>query len=211
MLATKKILICDDHSLFGSGLSELLTNLGYSVAVVSSSVDCLKTLKQNQFDVFLCDLNVDERTGFEIYEQMKTFLKKTNTFLLTAYYEEFLILKAQKIGLNGFLTKETSIEDLILAIEMKIGGLFFSTLSPLSKNNLISGTKEFSIQKIKLSKQEREIIKWIVKGQTSKEIGMTLFISKTTVDTHRRNINRKLELNTIASLIQYAHENNLID
>lgn len=211
MLATKKILICDDHSLFVSGLSELLTNLGYSVTVVSSSVDCIEALKENQFDVFLCDLNVDEKTGFEIYEQMKIFLKKTNSFLLTAYYEEFLILKAQKIGFSGFLTKETSIEDLILAIEMKIGDLFFSTLSPLSKNNLISGTKEFSIQKIKLSKQEREIIKWIVKGQTSKEIGMTLFISKTTVDTHRRNINRKLELNTIASLIQYAHENNLID
>lgn len=207
----KSILLCDDHTLFGSGISELLTNNGYAVTAVSSSDDCIHCIEQNQYDVFLCDLNIDQKTGFEIYEQMKVFLKKTNVFLLTSYYEDFLIQKAEKIGFSGYLTKETSIEELILAIEMQTGDPFFTTISPISTTTPIEGTKEFSINKIKLSKQEKEIIKWIVKGKTSKEIGLTLFISKATVETHRRNINRKLELKTIGSLIQYAHENNLID
>lgn len=211
MLTSKKILICDDHSLFGSGISEILTNQGYDVTIVSTSENCIITLKQNQFDVFLCDLNIDTKTGFEIYDEVKSFLTKTNTFLLTAYYEEFLILKAQKIGFSGFLTKETSTEELIRAIEMNKNDPFYSTLTVSLKNNSIDGVKEFSVQKTRLSKQEKEIIKWIVKGKTSKEIGEHLFISKTTVDTHRRNINRKLELKSIGTLIQFAHENNLID
>jgi DNA-binding NarL/FixJ family response regulator len=207
----KSILLCDDHTLFGSGISELLTNNGYDVTAVSSSDDCITFIKHNQYDVFLCDLNIDQKTGFEIYEQMKVFLKKTNAFLLTSYYEDFLIQKAQKIGFSGYLTKETSIEELILAIEMQKGDPFFTTLTPILNNAHIEGTKDFSINKIKLSKQEKEIIKWIVKGKKSKEIALILFISKATVETHRRNINRKLELKTIGSLIQYAHENNLID
>lgn len=211
MSNSKSILICDDHTLFGSGISELLINNGYNVRAVSKSEECITLLKKKQFDVFLCDLNIDEKTGFEIYEQMRVFLKKTNVFLLTSYYEDFLIQKAQKIGFSGYLTKETSIEELMLAIEMQTGEPFFTTLTPSLSNTPIEGTKEFSVNKIKLSKQEKEIIKWIVKGKTSKEIGLTLFISKATVDTHRRNINRKLQLKTIGSLIQYAHENNLID
>ncbi len=207
----KSILLCDDHTLFGSGISELLTNNGYDVTAVSSSDDCITLIKQNQYDAFLCDLNIDQKTGFEIYEQMKVFLKNTKAFLLTSYYEDFLIQKAEKIGFSGYLTKETSIEELILAIEMQTGDPFFTTLTPILNNAHIEGTKDFSINKIKLSKQEKEIIKWIVKGKKSKEIAIILFISKATVETHRRNINRKLELKTIGSLIQYAHENNLID
>jgi len=65
------------------------------------------------------------------------------------------------------------------------------------------------VNKFKLSKQEREIIKWIVQGKLSKEIGELLFISKTTVDTHRRNINRKLNVSSVGELIKFANENNL--
>jgi DNA-binding NarL/FixJ family response regulator len=207
----KKILICDDHSLFGNGVRELLRNKHYQVTLVSTSNSCLELLNKEQFDVFLCDLNIDSKNGFELYNEAKANLSKTMIFLLTAYTESFLITKAEKLGFNGFLSKETSYEELIYALEMKKSDSFFSSKNITLNKNSIEGTKEFSTQSIKLSKQEKEIIKWIVKGKTSKEIGEILFITKATVDTHRRNINRKLELKTIGSLIQFAHENSIID
>ncbi len=210
-MSTKKILICDDHTLFSASLSEMLKNRGFEVTTVSDSIAGIQQLKEVHFDVFLCDINIDQKTGFEIFEIVKSNITKTSVFLLTSYYEDFLELKASKMGFNGYLTKDSTIEDIITAIELKKNAPFYSTLKKSSTNQKIVGSKEFSVQKLKLSKQEKEIIKWIVKGKTSKEIGEILFITKATVDTHRRNINRKLELKTIGSLIQFAHENSIID
>lgn len=210
-MLSKKILICDDHTLFSASLSEMLKNRGFEVTTVTESTACIQLLNEGQFDVFLCDLNIDQKTGFEIFKIVKSNLTQTRVFLLTAYYDIFLEEKALKMGFNGYLTKDSTIKDIITAIELKKNAPFYSTLKKSAKNTKLESSKEFSIQKIKLSKQEKEIIKWIVKGKTSKEIGETLFITKATVDTHRRNINRKLELKTIGSLIQFAHENNLID
>jgi DNA-binding NarL/FixJ family response regulator len=211
MSTIKKILICDDHSLFGEGVKEILSNHAYEVTVVSSSERCVQEFENGHFDVFLCDLNIDKVNGFELFESLSAFLIDTNVFLLTAYHEDFLVEKAKKMGFNGFLTKEMSTEDFINAIEMELGAPFFSALSNPKNKQTIENTKEFSTNTFRLSKQEKEIIKLIAKGKTSKEIGEILFISKTTADTHRRNISRKLEINSIGALINFAHENNLCD
>jgi DNA-binding NarL/FixJ family response regulator len=211
MFFKQKILICDDHSLFCSGISELLVKQGYHVTEVFNSEKCIEALKQNQFDIFLCDLNIDFKTGFDIFEEMKSTLTKSTSFILTSYYEEFLAEKAKKLGFQGFITKNALTDDILQALQLKKGSPFFSTLKVSSKNTTIENLTEFPINKLRLSKQEKEIIKWIVKGKTSKEIGEKLFISKMTVDTHRRNINRKLEIRTVGSLIQFAHANNIID
>lgn len=211
MPATKKVLICDDHSLFGEGIKEILSNHLYEVTVVNSSDSCIQEIMSKKFDVFLCDLNIDKLNGFDLCESLSDHLKDTCVFLLTAYQEEFLVEKAKKMGFSGFLTKETSTEDFIHAIELEKGALFFSTLIAPRQNYTIENTKEFSTNTFRLSKQEKEIIKLIAKGKTSKEIGEILFISKTTADTHRRNISRKLEINSIGALINFAHENNLCD
>lgn len=211
MNSFRKILICDDHALFGAGLKQLLTEQNYEVTYVSNSEDCNRMLRNKTFDVFLCDLNIDKTNGYEIIETNKSQLLETQVFLITAYTEDYLIEKAEKKGLQGFLEKSASAEKLFAAVNLPKNSPFYSSVDRNPQQNDFSEKNKFSPSKLLLSNQEKSIIKWVVFGLTSKEIGEKLFISKHTVDTHRRNINKKLEIQGISSLIRFAHENNLVD
>ena len=207
----KNIVICDDHALFLSGLSEILNKFGadYNVVTFNDSQSCKSYVQQNKVDVFICDLNIDNVDGFVLIEELKAELNGAKIIILTAYYENFLIKKAEKLGINAFLRKETTSDELIDVIEFKNDFPFYT-----NKNNSISrnsfGSIDDSIGAIfRLSKQEKAIIKYICQGKTSKEIATILFITKNTVDTHRKNINRKLELSNTSTLIKFANENNL--
>ena len=207
----KNIVICDDHALFLSGLSEILNKFGadYNVVTFNDSQSCKSYVQQNKVDVFICDLNIDNVDGFVLIEELKAELNGTKIIILTAYYENFLIKKAEKLGINSFLRKETTSDELINVIELENDFPFYT-----NKNNSISRNSFGSIDdsigaKFRLSKQEKAIIKYICQGKTSKEIATILFITKNTVDTHRKNINRKLELSNTSTLIKFANENNL--
>ena len=207
----KNIVICDDHALFLSGLSEILNKFGadYNVVTFNDSQSCKSYVQQNKVDVFICDLNIDNVDGFVLIEELKDELNGAKIIILTAYYENFLIKKAEKLGINAFLRKETTSDELINVIELKNDFPFYT-----NKNNSISRNSFGSIDdsigaKFRLSKQEKAIIKYICQGKTSKEIASILFITKNTVDTHRKNINRKLELSNTSTLIKFANENNL--
>ncbi len=207
----RSILICDDHVLFCTGLKQLLSSTpnDFDVHVVHNSAACIEFFRTNSVDVFICDLNIDHQDGFELIENLRPQLGDSKVIILSAYFEEYLIHKARKQGVFAFLKKETTVEELIDVIDRKQEEGFYSQPTPFSKQNAFLNQDENFVNKFKLSKQEREIIKWIVQGKLSKEIGELLFISKTTVDTHRRNINRKLNVSSVGELIKFANENNI--
>jgi DNA-binding NarL/FixJ family response regulator len=207
----KNIVICDDHTLFLKGLSEILSKfgVGYNVVTFNDSQSCKTYIHKNKVDVFICDLNIDNVDGFVLIGELKDQLIATKTIILTAYYEDFLIKKAEKLGINAFLKKETSAEELINVIETETSALFYTNKNSNKTVNEFQVTDNSVINKFRLSNQEKEIIKYIVEGKTSKEIAQLLFITKNTVDTHRKNINRKLEINSNSTLIKFANENNL--
>ena len=208
----KQIVICDDHLLFLNGISELLKNTGnnYCIHKFSDVHACRQHLMQNAADVFICDLNINHNDGFLLLEELKSQLKNTKTIILTAYYEDFLIQKAKKLGVDAFLKKETPAEELIEVIESGKSKEFYTNKNYKQGNSVYSTMDNPIINKFRISKQEKEIIKLIIKGLTSKEIADVLFISITTVTTHRKNIHRKLEISNSSSLIKFAHENNLL-
>jgi DNA-binding NarL/FixJ family response regulator len=207
----KIIVICDDHILFSSGLFEILKKFGedYTILTFNDSVSCKTYILQNKVDVFICDLNIDDVDGFKLIQDLRDKLKDTKIIILTAYYENFLIKKAQKLGIDAFLRKETSLEELIDVMEFEKNTPFYTNRNDIKTINEFDSKDESTANKFRLSKQEKEIIKFIVEGKTSKEIASLLFITKNTVDTHRKNINRKLELSNNSSLIKFANENNL--
>jgi DNA-binding NarL/FixJ family response regulator len=209
----KQIVICDDHLLFLNGISELLKNTGnnYNIFKFSDAHSCREHLLQNFADVFICDLNISHFDGFLLLEELKSQLKDTKTIILTAYYEDFLIQKAKRLGVNAFLKKETPAEELISVIESNKSSAFYTNKHYKRADSVYSALDGPIVNKFRISKQEKEIIKLIIKGLTSKEIADVLFISKTTVTTHRKNIHRKLEISNSSSLIKFAHENNLLD
>lgn len=208
---SKKIIICDDHALFASGISEILKKFGngYDVMTFNESVSCKEYVQQNKVDVFICDLNIDNTDGFVLIEELKNELERTKIIILTAYFEDFLIQKAERLGIHAFLRKETTAEELIRVIELQPNTLFYTNKNFKKNSNSYTLIDESVANKFRLSKQEKEIIKLIIEGKKSKQIGEILFISKTTVDTHRRNINKKLEISNSSSLIKFAYENNL--
>lgn len=200
-----KILICDDHNLFAHGLKQLLSKefATEDITIVHTFEMCKKSVESTFFDVFICDLNIDKKDGLVLVEALNSYLSNTKVIILTSYHEKYLIEKAQKLGIKAFLKKDTSIE-IIYSLIREVSPVFF--------------VEEFFPEKTTtsnklalLTRQEKEIIKLIVKGKSSHEIGEQLFISKNTVDTHRKNINRKLEIDNIAYLIKIANENFIID
>jgi DNA-binding NarL/FixJ family response regulator len=208
---SKNIIICDDHVLFASGISEILKKFGndYTVTTFNDSITCKAYLQQNNVAVFICDLNIDNTDGFVLIDELKTELEHTKIIILTAYFEGFLIKKAERHGIHAFLRKETTAEELIHVIELEPNTPFYTNKNLKKTNNSFTVIDESVVNKFRLSKQEKEIIKLIIEGKKSKQIGEILFISKTTVDTHRRNINKKLEISNSSSLIKFAYENNL--
>jgi DNA-binding NarL/FixJ family response regulator len=208
---TKKIVICDDHILFSIGISEILKTFGnqYQIEIFNQTESCKTYITNNKIDIFICDLNIYNTDGFELIKELRNHLKGVKTIILTAYYEDFLIQKAQKIGINAFLKKETHAEELIHVIELETKAPFYTNKNHIKENNEYTAIDELVANKFRLSKQEKEIIKLIIEGENSKNIAQKLFISKTTVDTHRKNINRKLKITNSISLIKFAHENNL--
>lgn len=207
----KNIVICDDHALFASGLLELLKKSegNYHVMAFNDSVSCKTHLQQHPADIFICDLNIDSIDGFVLIDELRQELKQTKIIILTAYFEDFLIKKAEKLGIHAFLKKETTAEELITVIEAGLSVPFYTNKRQKKSVNDFTVKDEALVSKFRLSKQEKEIIRLIIEGKTSKGIADLLFISKTTVDTHRKNINRKLEISNSSSLIKFAHENNL--
>jgi two-component system nitrate/nitrite response regulator NarL len=207
----KNIIVCDDHVLFLNGLSEILYKFGrdYNVVTFNDSLSCKSYVQQNKVDVFICDLNIDNIDGFVLIEELKDQLIDAKIIILTAYYENFLIRKAHKLGINAFLKKETTSEELINVIDLDKSIPFYTNENNAKYLNEFGTIDAVLANKFRLSKQEKEIIKFIVEGKTSKEIAKLLFITKNTVDTHRKNINRKLEINSNSTLIKFANENNL--
>ena len=208
---SRNIVICDDHILFSSGLFEILKKFGedYNVLTFNDSKSCKTYILQNKVDVFICDLNIDNVDGFILIQELKDALKDAKIIILTAYYENFLIKKAQKLGIDAFLRKETSLEELVDVIESEKNTPFYTNKNNIKTINEFDSKDESTVNKFRLSKQEKEIIKCIVEGKTRKEIATLLFITKNTVDTHRKNIGRKLEIKNNSSLIKFANENNL--
>lgn len=207
-----KILICDDHQLFAKGVAEVLlsNSKDFEVQAVFSWDECVNYVRFNSFDVFLCDLNINNRDGFELVTEISDFLISKKVIIISAYFEDFLIQKAKNNGLHAFLKKDTTVEELISVIKMPMP-MGFYTNQTMNRQVDKFGEKINKIsKKFNLSKQEKEIIRLVVRGNQSKEIAEILNISKNTVDTHRKNINRKLEITNKATLYQFAYENDLL-
>jgi two-component system, NarL family, nitrate/nitrite response regulator NarL len=147
-------------------------------------------------EVVLIDIEMPEVDGVEITKRIRKISSSVKIIALTMHHESHFISKMIAAGANGYLLKNVDREKFLNSIQraMKSNEFFVEGISFHSDSTIEHG----------LSQREFEILKEIVKGKTNKEIGDQFFISDRTVDTHRTNIKRKLKLNTLAQLIDYA-------
>ncbi len=203
-----KILIADDHQLFNDGIKSLIIN-EFNIEIIGQVYDgnaVTAFVKKHLPDIILLDINMPLMNGIEVAEILLESYPNLKIIALTMYAEPKYIKEFQRIGVQGYLLKNASKDELLKTIEsVFLGNKMYN--NKLIINNLHS---EDSFVKLhNLTKREVEVIKFLKEGMTSQAIADKLFLSVFTVDTHRKNILFKLNLKNTADLIKYAMENGI--
>jgi DNA-binding NarL/FixJ family response regulator len=205
-----KIIIADDHTLFINGLQSLLNEIPEIeiIDVANSGKELLELLQKKNADVILLDINMPQMNGLEAARYIKQSHPAIKLVILSTYNEDHLIEKAKQLGVNGYLLKNSSKDELLQTINLVMDN---HTCFPYQQPKGIDafGKEDNFLKQFDLTKREREIIQLLKEGCTNQQIADRLYLSVYTVETHRKNIMHKLNFNNTASLLKYIYEHNL--
>jgi two-component system, NarL family, response regulator NreC len=206
-----KIIIADDHELFRNGLAELLRKHD-DIHIVKSVADGIELMQLVNAlfdaDIVLLDITMPHMDGFQVLKELQALNSNIKPIVISMHNDGNYIAKCAKMGAYGYLLKNTDESELILAIRsVNKGKKYFSAEISEKMINFMSTQ---SISENVLSNKETEVLGLIAKGLTTKEIAAQLFVSSRTIETHRANILKKLEVKNTAELIKKAAKMNLI-
>lgn len=213
-----KILIADDHELIREGLKARLEKQeGWQVCGEAvngrQAVELARTLMP---DVAVLDISMPELNGIEATRQIRRDCPKTEVLILTMQESEGLVRDVLAAGARGFVLKTDTTRLLVFAVEALAEGKPFFTgkVSEMVLGGFLDpdrATRSGADEGGRLSPREREIAQLLAEGKTNKEIAAKLGVSVKTIDAHRANIMRKLNLHSVAELVRYAIRENLIE
>lgn len=209
-MAKIKIIIADDHTLFINGLKLLLKEEPWIevIDVANDGKELLDILTKTTPDLILLDINMPVLNGLDAARYIKQTHSSIKLIILSTYNEDHLVDKAKQVGVNGYLLKNSSKEDLLQTIRLVMNNQSaFPYLEP-KKENIFDKEDNF-LKQFNLTKREMEIIQLLKKDQTNQQVADQLFLSIYTVETHRKNIMQKLGLKTPTALIKFIIEKNL--
>jgi DNA-binding NarL/FixJ family response regulator len=202
-----KVFITDDHYMVVEGIRSLLQNekdiewMGHA----SNAASCLAFLQQQLPDIILMDINLPDISGIDLCKEVR--LKYPSAFIigLSTFNQQSFIQKMMDNGASGYVLKNATQEELMEAIATVASGKIF-----LSDEAALSLRKNNDTEAPVLTRREKEVIELIAEGMTNNEIAQKLFISVSTVDTHRKNILSKLNAKNTAELVKLAFMYKLI-
>lgn len=214
-MTTIKVLIADDHEILRYGISTYLQSAEHIdiVGEASTGAECLQLFKETKPDICVIDINMPEKDGIETAHNLREIDPDAKILVFSMFLDQKILNKVLKAGINGYLLKTTNKDDLLHGIESVIKGqqVFSEEISRMMTNSFIQKKNGQSPTKgNEITNRELEILQLIADGLTSQEIADQLYISPRTVDTHRSNIMKKLDINNTAGLVRYALENDLI-
>jgi DNA-binding NarL/FixJ family response regulator len=212
MAVPLKILLADDHVMFRQGVKRIIEGIdGVNVVgEASDGLELLRLLREINPDLVVMDISMPNLRGLEATREIKAIDSEVKVLILTMHKDREYLYHALTAGAEGYLLKEDADEELISAIEtLRQGGTFISPLlsgqmADIFVDKFRPGGELRTAPEEPLTVREREIIKLIAEGKSSKEIGELLFISSRTVQHHRANIMRKLNVKKTADLVKYA-------
>ena len=213
MSETVRILLADDHTLVRAGVRRILeTQPGITVAgEVSDGDAALDFLRASPVDVLVLDLTMPGTDGFEVLRQVKATLPGMKVLVLTMHANAEYVARAVQDGADGYLLKDSAVQDLVAAIEaVQAGRAYYSPPVQRELSELLRARSAPPRPMDTLTDREREVLRLVVKGLSTKEIASQLDISTRTVETHRANLMRKLNLKSVALLTQFAIRERLV-
>jgi DNA-binding NarL/FixJ family response regulator len=209
-----RILIVDDHALVRAGIRALAERIDgvEMVGEAGNGAEALRLIKELKPDLVLLDISMPEASGFEVLAQQAKEFPEVRVIVLTAHEAEAYAIRALREGAAGFLLKSAAAVELKEAIETVTRGQTY--ISPeLAKKSLLEYGKDSSdrAKLDKLSPRQREILKLVAEGLSTKEIAGHLSISAKTVETHRAQLMERLNIHDVAGLVRFAIKMGLVD
>lgn len=207
------VMICDDHAMMREGIRQLLEFDG-SIKVIAEAcdgVDCLIKLKNYSPDVLLLDINMPNKNGLEVLQEIRQNKMPVKVLILTVHNEIEYLVKAVDIGVDGYLLKDSDSSELKEAINKVVDheNYIQPSLIPLLNSRLIS--RDNDMEKIDLlTRRELEVLILVANGMFNKEIATRLSISERTVKNHISNIFKKIEVADRTQAAVFAIRNDLI-
>jgi DNA-binding NarL/FixJ family response regulator len=212
-----KVFIADDHPVVIHGVSAILSKRP-EIAVVgfaNSGEEMFRSLPQARPTILLLDLNMPGSDYFENIAWVKKYAPWVRILAYSGYQTPDLVKSLFAEGIKGFLPKSARPEEIIAAIRsVSVGEIYQGHLAH-AQSDFQPATEHACLnddfrKRLGLSKREQEVLVLISKGLSSQRIGKTLYISKHTVETHRKNMLRKLEFNSSTELVKFAVQHGLV-
>ena len=209
-----RVLIADDHALVRAGIRALVERIDGVVVVgeAGKGSEALELVRQLSPDLILLDITMPDGNGFEVLDQVTKLYPEIRIIVLTVHEAGEYALRAVREGAAGYLPKSAASIELEQAIQTVIRGERY--ISPETAQNTIfevtnRGTKRDLLAT--LSPRQREVLRLIAEGKTTKQIAQVLEISVKTVETHRAQLMERLGIHDVAGLVRYAIIVGLID
>ena len=205
-----RVFIVDDHPVVVAGLQSLLGQLeNIEVAgAASNAFEAISFLKAHAVDVILLDINLPDVSGIDLCRKIRKDFPEIKILGISTFSDRSYISRMIENGAAGYLMKSASAGQIAEAIETVLNGKMYVSVSMEHVLRPLSVTAPGNLAV--LTKREKEILGLIAEGLTNNQIAEKLFISQLTVDSHRKNLLTKLNVNNTASLIRVAMEQGLI-
>jgi len=215
----KTILIIDDHPLFREGLKAIIgrDDRFEVIGEAGNGREGLRMAKKLKPDLVLVDMSLPDQSGIQLTRELKNASLKTRIMIITMHSKVDYIVKAFQAGATGYVVKESASERLLQGMDIVLKGEYFMDSS--ISHNVVKKLMQLPEKEAKitdatyetLTSREQEIMVLLAEGLSSKKIAEKLFISPKTVENHRSNILRKLNLHSIIALIRYAARLGIIE
>lgn len=205
-----RVMLVDDHTLVRAGVRRILEAQGglRVVGELSDGSAVMEAIEHTPTDVVVLDLTLPGRDGLGVLREIRARWPDLKVVVLTMHSEGGYVARAVREGANGYLLKDSAVQDLVSAIEAVMeGGEFFS---PAVQRKLTQMMRGGTTTLEALTEREREVLRLVAEGLPTKQIAAALNISSRTVETHRANLMRKLDLHSVARLTQFAIREGLV-
>ncbi|CAG0984513.1 Oxygen regulatory protein NreC [Geobacteraceae bacterium] len=207
-----KIIIADDHGIFREGLKQVIAGTA-NMTVTDEAADgteLLAKLRTNDYDLVILDISLPGRSGLEILTEIKGIRPKLPVLILSMHPEEQYALRALKSGASGYLTKGSSSQELIEALQkIALGKKYVSASMAEMLASRIGSDSDGALHE-RLSDREFQVMRMIAAGVTPRKIAAELLVGIKTVNTYRVRVLQKMEMKCNADLTRYAIQHKLM-
>lgn len=210
-----KVIIADDHAIIREGLKSLLEKKGIMVLdVVKNGREAVEKAVALEPDIMMMDISMPDLNGMEATARIRQTVPHTRVIALSMHSSKSIIDKMFSAGASGYILKESAFDEIYDAIQGVIRGNYYLTPSIarmyVDDHKADTGNWDELPKFNKISRKEREILQLVAEGVKTRDIAEKLGVSVKTVETHRRNIMKKLNIFSVAGLTKYAIQEGII-